>query len=220
MKLRTLIAAAVAAAFALPLAAQTQADKAPADKASSGSSPAAAGGTASAGASASSKAADAMFKDLDKNGDSFISREEAKVRRMSRRSTRSIRTPTASSRRLNTQPRMQTNPRAPRAAAQPRRPAAARLPRAPRLPRARRATRGARKSSRSLSQQRLVADGLIKYQPGRGRLLFAYIRGCGVEGVRLCNDPQRLVLLIPNRLSRDSVGRRRGTQFAAIAQLP
>lgn len=88
MKLRTLIAAAVAAAFALPLSAQTTGDKAASGSSADatakpsttqsqsigGSS--AASGSASAGAS--SKAADAMFKDLDKNTDGFVSREEAK----------------------------------------------------------------------------------------------------------------------------------------------
>lgn len=51
MNLKTVLAAAVALAFAVPLAAQAD------------------------GASAS---ASAMFKDLDKNKDGFISREEAK----------------------------------------------------------------------------------------------------------------------------------------------
>jgi len=77
MNVKSLIAAAVAAAFALPLAAYAEGDKA--SSATSGGSSAAAsssgGGQATAGATAG---AEQMFKDLDKNKDGFISREEAK----------------------------------------------------------------------------------------------------------------------------------------------
>ena len=60
MTLKTLIAAAVAAAFALPLAATAADDK------------------ASSGASKPDGGAEAMFKALDKNKDGFMSREEVK----------------------------------------------------------------------------------------------------------------------------------------------
>src|SRR5947208_2728206 len=85
MTLKTLIAAAVAAAFAWPLAAGAQSDKASAgastgDKASAGAS-----GSSSAGAGASAGAskgndggAEAMFKALDKDSDGFLSKEEVK----------------------------------------------------------------------------------------------------------------------------------------------
>jgi EF hand domain-containing protein len=58
--MKTLIAAAVAAAFAVPLAATAADDK------------------ASSGATKSDGGAEAMFKALDKNNDGFISKEEAK----------------------------------------------------------------------------------------------------------------------------------------------
>ena len=60
MTLKTLIAAAVAAAFALPLAATAADDK------------------ASSGATKSDGGAEAMFKALDKDKDGFMSREEVK----------------------------------------------------------------------------------------------------------------------------------------------
>lgn len=56
MKARTLIAFAVTAVFALPLAAQPAGDK----------------------AKSSDSGAEAMFKSLDKNKDGYVSREEAK----------------------------------------------------------------------------------------------------------------------------------------------
>jgi hypothetical protein len=59
MKLKTLLAAATAAAFAFPLAAQAGGDKA------------ASGATKDGGA-------EAMFKSLDKNKDGAISKDEAK----------------------------------------------------------------------------------------------------------------------------------------------
>jgi hypothetical protein len=90
MMFKTLIAAAVAAAFALPFSASAAGDKA--DKAASGSSAgtstsgsAAAGGTsgsagdkASGGATKSDGGAEAMFKSLDKDKDGFMSKEEVK----------------------------------------------------------------------------------------------------------------------------------------------
>ena len=93
MMFKTLIAAAVAAAFALPFSASAGGDKA--DKAASGSSAgtstsgsASAGGTsgsagnkadkASSGATKSDGGAEAMFKSLDKNKDGFMSKEEVK----------------------------------------------------------------------------------------------------------------------------------------------
>ena len=70
MRLKTLIAAAVAAAFAWPLAAGAQ------DKSSGGTS--AGGDKASAGATKDDGGAEAMFRALDKDKDGFISKEEAK----------------------------------------------------------------------------------------------------------------------------------------------
>jgi hypothetical protein len=67
MRQSRLIAAAVAAAFAAPLAAQT-----PSTQTGSAES----SGAASAGVTAQPGAA--MFRELDKNKDGFISREEAK----------------------------------------------------------------------------------------------------------------------------------------------
>jgi Ca2+-binding EF-hand superfamily protein len=64
MMFKTLIAAAVAAAFALPFSASAAGDKA--DKA------------ASSGATKSDGGAEAMFKALDKNKDGFMSKEEVK----------------------------------------------------------------------------------------------------------------------------------------------
>jgi len=80
MKLRTLIAAAIAAAFALPLSAQTAGDKASSGSSAGTTAPSAirSPSTGSARTSASSKVAGAMFKDLDKNNDGFISRDESK----------------------------------------------------------------------------------------------------------------------------------------------
>jgi hypothetical protein len=60
MTLKTLIAAAVAAAFALPFSASAGGDK------------------AASGATKSDGGAEAMFKALDKNNDGFMSKEEAK----------------------------------------------------------------------------------------------------------------------------------------------
>ena len=81
MKMKTLIAATVAAAFAWPLVAGAADDKASSgasasDKASAGAS----GSSSSAGASKGGDdgGAEAMFKALDKNQDGFISKEEAK----------------------------------------------------------------------------------------------------------------------------------------------
>jgi len=65
---KTLIAAAVAAAFALPFSASAAGDKA----ASSGDK------AASSGATKSDGGAEAMFKALDKNKDGNITKEEAK----------------------------------------------------------------------------------------------------------------------------------------------
>jgi hypothetical protein len=90
MMFKTLIAAAVAAAFALPFSASAAGDKA--DKAASGSSAgtstsgsASAGGTsgssgdkAASGATKSDGGAEAMFKSLDKDKDGFMSKEEVK----------------------------------------------------------------------------------------------------------------------------------------------
>jgi hypothetical protein len=101
MMFKTLIAAAVAAAFVLPFPASAAGDKA--DKAASGSSDkaatassdkaksgstagsASAGGSsgstsdkASSGATKSDGGAEAMFKSLDKNKDGFMSKEEVK----------------------------------------------------------------------------------------------------------------------------------------------
>lgn len=74
MNVKTLMAAAVAAAFAWPMAAGAADDK----KASGASS----GDKASAGASASSNKSDggaeAMFKALDKDNDGNITKDEAK----------------------------------------------------------------------------------------------------------------------------------------------
>src|SRR5262247_4549269 len=70
MRLKTLIAAAVAAAFAWPLAAGAQ------SKSSGGMSPG--GDKASAGATKDDGGAEAMFRALDKDKDGYISKEEAK----------------------------------------------------------------------------------------------------------------------------------------------
>ena len=75
MNAKSLITAAVAAAFALPLAAYADGDKASSSGGSSAAASSSGGGQASAGASSG---AEQMFKDLDKNKDGFISREEAK----------------------------------------------------------------------------------------------------------------------------------------------
>lgn len=66
MKLKTLLAAALTAAFALPLASH-----AAGGKASGGSSDSSAGATKS-----DDGGAEAMFKALDKDGDGKLSREE------------------------------------------------------------------------------------------------------------------------------------------------
>ena len=77
MNRKLLIAAAVGAVFALPLAAYAHGYKA--SSATSGDSSAAASSSGSGQASAgASSDAEQMFKDLDKNKDGFISREEAK----------------------------------------------------------------------------------------------------------------------------------------------
>ena len=75
MNAKSLITAAVAAAFAVPLAAYADGDKASSSGGASAAASSSGGGQASAGASSG---ADQMFKDLDKNNDGFISREEAK----------------------------------------------------------------------------------------------------------------------------------------------
>jgi hypothetical protein len=62
MQRKTLLAAVLAAAFALPLAVQAANDKA----------------TAGKSASAGDGGAEAMFESLDRNGDGFISKDEAK----------------------------------------------------------------------------------------------------------------------------------------------
>jgi Ca2+-binding EF-hand superfamily protein len=71
MTFKTLIAAAVAAAFALPFSASAAGDKA--DKAASSSDK-----SAASGATKSDGGAEAMFKALDKNNDGFMSKEEVK----------------------------------------------------------------------------------------------------------------------------------------------
>jgi Ca2+-binding EF-hand superfamily protein len=71
MTFKTLIAAAVAAAFALPFSASAAGDKA--DKAASSSDK-----SAASGATKSDGGAEAMFKSLDKNKDGFMSKEEVK----------------------------------------------------------------------------------------------------------------------------------------------
>jgi hypothetical protein len=71
MTFKTLIAAAVAAAFALPFSASAAGDKA--DKAASSSNK-----SAATGATKSDGGAEAMFKALDKNNDGFMSKEEVK----------------------------------------------------------------------------------------------------------------------------------------------
>ena len=80
MTLKPLIAAAVAAAFAWPLAAG--ADDKTSTGASAGSDKSAAkpssSDKASAGATKNDGGAEAMFKALDKNNDGFVSKEEAK----------------------------------------------------------------------------------------------------------------------------------------------
>jgi hypothetical protein len=62
MQRKSLLAAVLAAIFALPFAVQAGNDKA----------------TASTAASAHDGGAEAMFKSMDKNGDGFISKDEAK----------------------------------------------------------------------------------------------------------------------------------------------
>ena len=78
MTFKTLIAAAVAAAFALPFTASAAGDKA--DKAASSGDKAASSSdkAASSGATKSDGGAEAMFKSLDKNKDGFMSKEEVK----------------------------------------------------------------------------------------------------------------------------------------------
>ncbi len=63
MQRNTLIAAAIAAVFAFPLATYAAGDKA---------------SSAGGGATKSDGGAEAMFKSLDKNNDGFISKDEAK----------------------------------------------------------------------------------------------------------------------------------------------
>lgn len=72
MTFKTLIAAAVAAAFALPFSASAAGDKA--DKAASSSDKSAASGATKS----DDGGAEAMFKALDKNNDGFMSKEEVK----------------------------------------------------------------------------------------------------------------------------------------------
>ena len=78
--MKTLIAALVTAAFAVPLSVQAAGEKA--SSGSSGSSatqaPAASGSAASGGATRADSGAEKMFKALDKNQDGSISKEEAK----------------------------------------------------------------------------------------------------------------------------------------------
>ena len=78
MMFKTLIAAAVAAAFALPFSASAAGDKA--DKAASSGDKAASSSdkAAASGATKSDGGAEAMFKSLDKNKDGFMSKEEVK----------------------------------------------------------------------------------------------------------------------------------------------
>lgn len=68
MKLKTLIAAALAAAFALPVFAQTSGGKASSDTSA----------TAGASQKGADGGAEAMFKALDKDQDGSISKAEAK----------------------------------------------------------------------------------------------------------------------------------------------
>jgi hypothetical protein len=81
MRLKTLLALSVAAAFAAPLAVYGQGDK---PKSEAGATPSASQGasgasgtTGSAGAGASKSGAQAMFENMDKNKDGFVSKEEA-----------------------------------------------------------------------------------------------------------------------------------------------
>src|SRR2546425_2790166 len=67
----------MAAVFALPVAAYAGGDKASSTSAGGSSAAASSSGSGQASAGASSDA-EKMFKDLDKNKDDFISREEAK----------------------------------------------------------------------------------------------------------------------------------------------
>ena len=80
MTLKTLIAAAVAAAFAWPLAAGADDKTSPGASAGSDKSAAkpSSNDKASGGATKADGGAEAMFKALDKNNDGFISKEEAK----------------------------------------------------------------------------------------------------------------------------------------------
>jgi hypothetical protein len=71
MKLNRLIAAAMAAALVVPLSALAQGT-------SSAIQPPSAGKAAGEKAGGSSGGAEAMFKSLDKNGDGYISKDEAK----------------------------------------------------------------------------------------------------------------------------------------------
>src|SRR5688500_12756799 len=71
MKLNTLIAAAMAAALVVPSSALAQGT-------SSAIQPPSAGKAAGEKAGGSSGGAEAMFKSLDKNGDGYISKDEAK----------------------------------------------------------------------------------------------------------------------------------------------
>lgn len=73
MNVKTLVAAAVAAAFAFPLASY-----AAGDKASSASSGDTKSSSASGGATKSDGGAEAMFESMDKNKDGSISKDEAK----------------------------------------------------------------------------------------------------------------------------------------------
>jgi hypothetical protein len=78
MRLKTLLALSVAAAFAAPLAVYGQSDK---PKSETGATPSAgqgaSGAPGSAAAGAGKSGAQAMFENMDRNKDGFVSKEEA-----------------------------------------------------------------------------------------------------------------------------------------------